>query len=120
MQVLDNDILWLTTRKSTNWHSSMTTTAVPVIKGLSEVSLEDSLILHTVVCKQYMKLKIATVSSAALHRWSCTNYQENIGEIHYHKENKTTGGKQIEFSAESNHFEKKTTKLGINEMFSYC
>ena len=31
----------------------------------------------------------------------------NIGEIHYHKENKTNGGKQIEFSAESNQFEKK-------------
>ena len=30
----------------------------------------------------------------------------NIGEIHYHKE-KTNGGKQIEFSAESNQFEKK-------------
>ena len=30
----------------------------------------------------------------------------NIGEIHYHKENKTNGGKQIEFSAESNQFEK--------------
>ena len=31
----------------------------------------------------------------------------NIGEIHYHKQNKTNGGKQIEFSAESNQFEKK-------------
>ena len=31
----------------------------------------------------------------------------NIGEIHYHKENKTNGGKQIEFSAESNQFIKK-------------
>ena len=31
----------------------------------------------------------------------------NIGEIHYHKENKTNGGKQIEFSAESNQFGKK-------------
>ena len=30
----------------------------------------------------------------------------NIGEIHYHKENKTNGGKQIEVSAESNQFEK--------------
>ena len=30
-----------------------------------------------------------------------------IGEIHYHKENKTNLGKQIEFSAESNQFEKK-------------
>ena len=31
----------------------------------------------------------------------------NIGEIHYHKENKTNGGKQIEFSAESNQLENK-------------
>ena len=31
----------------------------------------------------------------------------NIGEIHYHEKNKTNGGKQIEFSAESNQFEKK-------------
>ena len=30
----------------------------------------------------------------------------NIGEIHYHKENKTNGSKQSEFSAESNQFEK--------------
>ena len=31
----------------------------------------------------------------------------NIGEIHYHKENKTNGVKKIEFSAESNQFENK-------------
>ena len=43
----------------------------------------------------------------------------NIGESHYHKENKTNGGKQIEFSAESNQFEQKS-KVGINEMFSNC
>ena len=36
----------------------------------------------------------------------------NIGEIHYHKENKTNGGKQIEFSAESNQFEKIKIKGG--------
>ena len=29
------------------------------------------------------------------------------GEVHYHIENKTNGGKQIEFSAETNQFEKK-------------
>ena len=34
----------------------------------------------------------------------------NIGEIHYHIENKTNGGKQIECSAESNQFEKKNQK----------
>ena len=34
-------------------------------------------------------------------------YIHNIGEIHYHKENETNGGKQIEFSAESNQFENK-------------
>ena len=46
-------------------------------------------------------------------------WQPNIGEIHYHIENKTNGGKHIEFSAESNQFEKKS-KVGINEMFSNC
>ena len=35
------------------------------------------------------------------------NDPHNIGEIHYHKENKTNGSKQIEFSAESNQFERK-------------
>ena len=35
---------------------------------------------------------------------SCYIY---IGEIHYHIENKTNGGKQIEISAVSNQFEKK-------------
>ena len=43
----------------------------------------------------------------------------NILEIHYHQENKANGGKQIEFSAERNQFEKKS-KVGINEMFSNC
>ena len=43
----------------------------------------------------------------------------DIGEIHYNKENKTNGGKQIEFSTESNQFEKKS-KVGINQMFSNC
>ena len=42
-----------------------------------------------------------------------------MGDIHYHKENKTNGGKQIEFSAESNQFEKKSI-VGIIEMFSNC
>ena len=31
----------------------------------------------------------------------------NIGEIHYHKEKQNKWSKQIEFSAESNQFEKK-------------
>ena len=39
-----------------------------------------------------------------------TKVAVNIGEIHYHKENKTNVGKQIEFSAESNIFEKKNQK----------
>ena len=41
----------------------------------------------------------------------------NIGEIHYHKENKTNGGKLIEFSAKINQIEKKSN-VGINEIFS--
>ena len=43
----------------------------------------------------------------------------NIGEIHYHKENKTNRCKQIEFNTESNQFEKKL-KVGINEMLISC
>ena len=31
-------------------------------------------------------------------------FRSNMGEIHYHKENKTNGAKQIEFSGESNQF----------------
>ena len=50
---------------------------------------------------------------------SLFNPNTNIGEIHYHKENKANGGKQIEFSAGSNQSEKKS-KVGINEMFSNC
>ena len=38
----------------------------------------------------------------------------NIGEIHYHKENKTNGGKQIGFSAESNQFEKRNNSFVFN------
>ena len=39
---------------------------------------------------------------------------------HYRKENKTNGGKQIEFSPESNQFERKKSKVAMNEMFSDC
>ena len=41
----------------------------------------------------------------------------NIGEIHYPKENKTNGSKQIEFSVESNQFEKKS-KVRIKYVLS--
>ena len=34
----------------------------------------------------------------------------DIGETHYHKENKTNEGKQIEFSAERKQFEKQNQK----------
>ena len=45
--------------------------------------------------------------------WRCEivkNYfsATNIGEIHYHQENKTNGGKKIEFSAESTNLKKKS------------
>ena len=43
----------------------------------------------------------------------------NIGEIQNHKDNETNGVKQIQFSGESNQFEKKS-KVGMNEMFSNC
>ena len=41
-----------------------------IIVRLRWFSLENSLILYTVVCKQYIELKIATVASAALRGWS--------------------------------------------------
>ena len=57
----------------------------------------------------------------------CHSHSENAAlELRYIKYrggsiiiNKTNGGKQIEFSVESNQFEKKS-KVGINEMFSNC
>ena len=48
---------------------------------------------------------------AAIQEQELDTKDTNTGEIHYHKENKTNGGKQIEFSAESNQFEKKI-KIG--------
>ena len=39
-------------------------------------------------------------------QWNKRN-QTNIGEIHYHKGKQNKCSKQIEFSAESNQFEKK-------------
>ena len=48
----------------------MSTVAVPVIKEFPQLSLEDSLILCTVLCKQYTELNILAVESAALRGWS--------------------------------------------------
>ena len=48
----------------------MSTIAVPVIEDFSQLSLADSLILYTVLFKQYTKQKILAVESAALHGWS--------------------------------------------------
>ena len=63
--------------------------------------------------------KVGLIRAYFVYSFYNVEKDENIGEIHYHKENKTNGGKQIEFSAESNQFEKKS-KVGINEMFSNC
>ena len=51
--------------------------------------------------------KLSTLSG----KWISTNTVAhlvitNIREIHYHKEKKTNGGKRMEFSVESNQFEK--------------
>ena len=43
----------------------------------------------------------------------------NIWEIHCHKGKQNKWSKQIEFSVESNQFNKKS-KVGINEMYSNC
>ena len=75
------------------------------------------------VCLPIWKLKELIYTFGSSYKKVNTTLEEvslyNIGEIHYHKENKTNGAKQIEFSAESNQFEKKS-KVGINEMFSNC
>ena len=69
---------------------------------------------------QYQHLSVQPVlkkwidtQSKEPHRWQWISTSRvaylsitNIGEIHYHKENKTNGGKQIEFSAENNQFQK--------------
>ena len=72
-------------------------------KGISKVLSRSTLSLVTTCLKFSSNVK----------------QQSDIREIHYHTKNKTNGGKQIEFSAESNQFEKKL-KEGINEMFSNC
>ena len=48
----------------------MSTIAVPVIEEFPQLSLADSLILYTVLFKQYTEQKILAVESAALHGWS--------------------------------------------------
>ena len=48
----------------------MSTIAVAVIEEFPQLSLEDSLMLYTVLCKQYTEIKILAVESAALHGWS--------------------------------------------------
>ena len=52
--------------------------------------------------KRFISEVIVTLKYKLQSNYRCLN----IGEIHYHKGNKTNGGKQIEFSAESNQFEK--------------
>ena len=47
--------------------NTLSTIAVPVIKEFPQLSLEDSLILYTVLCKQYTELKILAMEFAALH-----------------------------------------------------
>ena len=43
----------------------------------------------------------------------------NIGEIHYHKKNKTNGVNRLNSVQKATYFLKKS-KVGINEMFSNC
>ena len=70
---------------------------------------------------RYTKLR-TTSGTMNIHQQSSPlgDHKLNIREIHYHKEKKLNGGKQIEFSAESSQFEKNKSNVGINEMFSNC
>ena len=55
---------------------------------------------------RYTKLRTTSVTMNIHQQSSPLGDQKYRGD-HYHKENKTNVGKQIEFSAESNQFEKK-------------
>ena len=57
--------------------------------------------------KDFVLRSAACMITDVKAKWRATT---NIRDIHYHKENKTNGGKQIEFSAENNQFEKKNQK----------
>ena len=59
----------------------------------------------------WLNLNIRQKNKKESHIYFEQTIPSNIREINYHKENKTNGGKQIEFSAESNQFE-KTIKSG--------
>ena len=54
---------------------------------------------------RYTKLT-TTSRTINIHQQSSPLGDQKYGEIHYHKENKTNGGKRNEFSAESNQFNK--------------
>ena len=58
---------------------------------------------------RYTKLR-TTSETMNIHQQSRSLGDQEYREIHYHKQNKTNGGKQIEFSAESNQFEEKNQK----------
>ena len=61
-----------------------------------------------------------TSGTMNIHQQSSPLGDDKYRGDHYHKENKTNGGKEIQFSAENNQFEKRKSKVGINEMFSNC
>ena len=55
---------------------------------------------------RYTKLRTTSGTINIHHQSSLLGDHKYRGD-RYHKENKTNGGKQIEFSAESNQFQKK-------------
>ena len=58
---------------------------------------------------RYTKLR-TTSGTMNIHQQSSPHVDHKYRRDYYHRENKTNGGKQIEFSAESNPFEKKNQK----------
>ena len=100
----------------------------PTVLMISSMVLKTPTVLNTptVVCTHYTgwsgtvhcRVRIQSFK-ICMFCFICVYNGWNIREIHYHMENKTNGGKQIEFSAESNQFEKES-KVGINEMFNNC
>ena len=58
---------------------------------------------------RYTKLR-TTSGTMNIHQQSSPLGDHKYRGDYYHKENKTNGGKEIQFSAESNQFEKKNQK----------
>ena len=67
---------------------------------------------------RYTKLR-TTSETMNIHQQNSSIDHHKYRDIHYHIGEQNKWGKQIEFTAESKKFEKKS-KVEINEMYSNC